>query len=281
MDAPMDATTEAPAAQSQVAEAPEVPVVSSAATEEAAESSGNPHAGEKRAGPTTPATPEYKGTVVYVPCISAVVSKFKLSEELALKSVQMDGEELLPMSRLRMGWSLLQTPEERDAMVGASGAKAKRLAATRRRFFLECRQRIGGGVANMPADKKKAYEYALPYVFVPKEAIAEAKAETGSVIPVKLTLRDRELSGLFDYQFDEMDEFVPEFLLTTSSRTPPMKRKPLSRPPPRRRMSLRARPRRTSSLPSRPALRPWVPSAARRLTPLSATSSTRPPRGSI
>ncbi|KAJ8902182.1 hypothetical protein NDN08_006590 [Rhodosorus marinus] len=140
------------------------------------------------------------GTVIPIPVIIVVSSKLAPPSTVSIKSVQRVEEEILPMSRMKMGWYPLVPP----GVDPIRGAKSQRL------YVLKCEQRRAG-LKNLKIDRLKQYEYVLPYIFFPEKQEEEVP---DTVINMMVDLVDggKPLVFEYDYELDDIDEFVPEKL---------------------------------------------------------------------
>lgn len=139
-------------------------------------------------------------TVVCVPVIVAVESKLPPPSEVAITSVQRETEDLIPMRNLKMDWVPYFDKED----LSLPDHRRKPLA-----FVLQCNQRREQ-VAKLPIDRLKEYEYALPFLFIPK--LNETFPPVDSEVQVIDSVEGVGVSFTYDWKFDEIEEFVPELI---------------------------------------------------------------------
>ncbi|CAN8075992.1 unnamed protein product [Agarophyton chilense] len=156
-----------------------------------------------------------KGHVIPVPVIIAIVSDVSPPATVGLKSVQRTKEDIVPMSDLRISWQAYAPPN----------------VAFRSRFkpnvhVLKCNQRF---VSLKPRGEEAVhkYDYVLPYFFHPDKESDEI-VDTNVQVLVDLEGRQAPLMCEFDYEMDELDEFVQETLvdeeLDNDKHTKPLKK---------------------------------------------------------
>ena len=127
-------------------------------------------------------------------------------EYLACTSVQMNGEDILPFSALRLAW---------QPVVGVEGRKRKQSQEqqhpSQRLFYLTCNVRAGRR-GRMPDGNARRYEYAMPYTI---RDGGEPAPVTDVMVQWRPSCRDpeeRPLSFSFDKTVDRLRTFIPEFL---------------------------------------------------------------------
>jgi hypothetical protein len=140
-----------------------------------------------------PSKPDEKEVYLF-PVITVVDALVPPPTKLGITSVQR-GEELKDMSDLKMEW----TPYYRRGTGITKKPKA---------FFLTCTQRRQQ-VYRLPEDQRKEYEYAIPYIWFPKN---DLKKEFDTDVHIITELNGRGLNFSFDWSFDELDEMVDEVL---------------------------------------------------------------------
>ncbi|PXF46867.1 hypothetical protein BWQ96_03396 [Gracilariopsis chorda] len=138
-----------------------------------------------------------KGEVVPIPIIVAVVSDVAPPSTVGLKSVQRTTEDIVPMSKLRISWQAYAPPNV------AFRAKFKPNV-----YVLKCNQRF---VSLKPKGEEAVhkYDYVLPYFFHPDKQ-EDDTVDTVVQVLVELEGRQTPLMCEFDYELDELDEFVEE-----------------------------------------------------------------------
>lgn len=156
-----------------------------------------------------------KGDVIPIPVIIAIVSEAAPPSMIGLKSVQRTEEEIVPMSKFRMGWHAY-TPDN---------------VSHRRRFkpnvfVLKCNERRAR-LRNMQEAAVHAYDYVLPY-FVNPSNVEEVDEDTIVQVLADLDGRPVPLMLEFDYELDELPEFLEEQIkendLDPAKHTEPLKR---------------------------------------------------------
>lgn len=141
-----------------------------------------------------------KGEVVPIPTIIAVVSAAAPPSQVGLKSVQKAVEEIVPMSELRIGW---QPYVPANVSLG-SRRKGSRPVV----HVLGCSQRRAR-LRNMQEEAVHRYDYVLPYFFDPAKQ-EEVIEETEVQVLAELDGMQAPLMCEFDYEMDDLDEFLDE-----------------------------------------------------------------------
>lgn len=141
-----------------------------------------------------------KGEVVPIPTIIAVVSRAAPPSMVGLKSVQKAVEEIVDMSELRIGWQPYIAPNIKlGSRRKGSKPQVQILACSQRRARLR----------NMQEEAVHRYDYVLPYFFDPAKQ-QDAIEETEVQVLVELEGMQAPLMCEFDYEMDEVDEFIDE-----------------------------------------------------------------------
>lgn len=140
-----------------------------------------------------------KGQVVPIPVIVAVISEVAPPSTVGLKSVQRTSEDIVPMAKLRISWQAYAPPNV------AFRARFKPDV-----FVLKCNQRF---VSLKPKGEEAVhkYDYVLPYFFHPDKQ-EDDTVDTVVQVLVELDGKPTPLMCEFDYELDELDEFVEETL---------------------------------------------------------------------
>lgn len=138
-----------------------------------------------------------KGDVVPIPTIIAVVSDAAPPSRVGIKSVQRAEEEIVDMSDLRMEWQPY-TPANLAARPSFKPTVS----------VLACSQRKAR-LRNMEEAAVHRYDYVLPYFFDPEKQ-EEVQEETEVQVLADLDGLQAPLMCEFDYEMDELDEFVDE-----------------------------------------------------------------------
>lgn len=138
-----------------------------------------------------------KGHVIPVPVIVAIVSDVAPPSVVGIKSVQRAEEEIVSMADVRMGWH----------------AYAPENVSHRRRFkpkvhILKCNERQAR-LKNMGEAEVHKYDYVLPY-FIRPEEINDVTVDTVVQVLALLEGRSAPLMCEFDYDMDDLEEFVEE-----------------------------------------------------------------------
>lgn len=138
-----------------------------------------------------------KGDVVPIPTIVAVVSDVEPPSQVGIKSVQRAVEEIVPMSTLRIEWQP-HTPANINNLSSFKPC-VDVLACSQRRARLR----------NMQEEAVHRYDYVLPYFFDPEKQ-EEVEEETEVQVLADLEGIQAPLMCEYDYEMDELDEFVEE-----------------------------------------------------------------------
>lgn len=140
-----------------------------------------------------------KGQVVPIPVIIAVVTEASPPTQVGLKSVQKAEEEIVPMADLRMHWQ----PYRPSNVAHNRTFKPNVLV-------MQCNERRAR-LRNMGEAEVHRYDYVLPYFFNP-EAEDELDFNTEVNILVDLEGRQAPLMCEFDFEMDDLEDFVEEQL---------------------------------------------------------------------
>ncbi|KAJ7513651.1 hypothetical protein O6H91_23G008800 [Diphasiastrum complanatum] len=153
-------------------------------------------------GCTEPQLVHFKDTskVVHIPAVVAVTSPFPPSDKVGIKSVQMEGEMIVPMKEMKMGW-VPYIPE--DARNSVERYKCNI-------FTLKCTQRRAA-LKQLKQERIKKYEYCLPYLYQP---LKEEEQQPDTVVPVMYPLDDEKPPVVteFDWAFDDVEEFTDNLI---------------------------------------------------------------------
>jgi hypothetical protein len=155
------------------------------------------------------------GSVIPIPVIVAVVSTRPPPAVVGIKSVQRAEEEIIPMANIRMGWHA-RPPDNAP----------KRNAPKATLFVLKCTERRAR-LRNMDEEAVHKYDYVLPYIIRPGQNDEDAPDTNVQVLVDKLEDQTNPVMLEFDYEMDDLDEFVAELIeeqeLDAAKHTEPMK----------------------------------------------------------
>jgi len=141
-----------------------------------------------------PKNPEDKEVYLF-PVITVIDSQMPPPSKIGITSVQR-GEEIKDMSDLKIEW----VPYYRqDVSYLNKKPEAYFMKCTRRRQQLE----------HMTEEDRKEYEYAIPYIWFPKN---EANKDFDTDVHIITEMNGRGLNFSFDWTFDELDDMVDEVL---------------------------------------------------------------------
>eukprot|EP01080_Neovahlkampfia_damariscottae_P011309 gene11309-4120_t len=129
-----------------------------------------------------------------IPHIVLVVGDTPPLSTLGITSVQRQDEEILAMSDMKMGFFQLKS-------------KKKELSDLNNFFYLDCYERRSN-LVNLKEEDKFKYDYCLPYIYKKEQ---ENDLQQNTEIMVQLVVNGRGLSLDFDFEFDDVDEFVEEY----------------------------------------------------------------------
>jgi hypothetical protein len=138
------------------------------------------------------------GTITIVPVIVAIVSTCPPPSLVGIKSVQKTEEEITPMKDIRMGWHA--RPADNAPRRNPPKAIVHVLKCSERRARLK----------NMKEEAVHKYDYVLPYVIRAGAADDEEPETNVQVLADDLEGRANPLMMEFDYELDDLDEFVEE-----------------------------------------------------------------------
>lgn len=140
-----------------------------------------------------------KDKVIHIPAVVAVVSDFPPSEELGVKSVQMEEEQRVSLKAMKMGW-VPYIPHD----------VAERTAVERLKtqiFTLKCNQRRAA-LRQLDQERLKKFEYLLPYFDNPLKKL-EFSSSISAIYPFEGDRADAPpLVVDFDWKEDDLDEFA-------------------------------------------------------------------------
>lgn len=144
-----------------------------------------------------------KDKVIHIPAVIAVVSKFPPSEELGVKSVQMEQEQRVSLRAMKMGWVPYIPPDV-----------AERKAVERFKtqiFTLKCTQRRAA-LRHMDQERLKKFEYLLPYFDNPLRKL-DYSTTVSAIYPFEGDRADAPpLVVDFDWKEDDLDDMAEELV---------------------------------------------------------------------
>eukprot|EP00898_Chlorokybus_atmophyticus_P000754 jgi/Chlat1/167/Chrsp1S03242 len=136
-----------------------------------------------------------KWKVTHIPAIVAVTSPTPPSDQLSIKSVQMEGDgTLLKLKDMKMDWVPF-IPDTR-----------KQVERTKPQVFvLKCILRRAA-LKRLSEAQVKKYEYCLPYIYQP---LKEEQFQYDSTVSLMFPLEDPQppVVAEFDWQFDTVENF--------------------------------------------------------------------------
>jgi hypothetical protein len=155
------------------------------------------------------------GSVVPIPVVVAVVSSRPPPAVVGIKSVQRTEEEIIPMANLRMSWNA-RPPDNAP----------KRNPPKASVFVLKCSERRAR-LRNMGEAAVHKYDYVLPHIVRPGQDNEGAPDTNVQVLVDNLEGRSNPVMLEFDYEMDELEEFVEEQIgeqeLDTDKHAEPLK----------------------------------------------------------
>ncbi|KAG6558183.1 hypothetical protein Mapa_000364 [Marchantia paleacea] len=141
--------------------------------------------------------------VVHIPAVVAVTSPFPPSDKVGIKSVQMEGEMIVPMKEMKMGW-IPYIPEDVTEHTSLERYKTQI-------FTLKCTQRRAA-LKQLRQERIKKYEYCLPYLYQP---LKEEDVQEDTIVNIMYPFDDESKPPVvaeFDWQFDEYEEFADNLI---------------------------------------------------------------------
>ncbi|XP_002966898.2 protein HEAT INTOLERANT 4 [Selaginella moellendorffii] len=140
--------------------------------------------------------------VIHIPAVVAVTSPFPPSDKVGIKSVQMEGEMIVPMREMKMDW-MPYIPE--DVLTHSSLERYKCEI-----FTLKCTQRRVA-LRHLKKERIKKYEYCLPYLYRPWR---EEEKEDDTVVSIMFTMDEGKppIVTQYDWAFDELEEFTTNLI---------------------------------------------------------------------
>jgi len=146
--------------------------------------------------------------VVHIPVTVAVVSSFPPSDKIGIKSVQMEGETIVPMKEMKMDWVPYVPFYDRPLQVEHLKTRI---------YTLQCMQRRAS-LNQLKQERIKKYEYCLPYFYQP---FKEDEIEQDTVVQIMYP-KEPPVVCDFDWDLDDVEEFtnnlVQEEVLTEDSK---------------------------------------------------------------
>ncbi|CAM6088879.1 unnamed protein product [Calypogeia fissa] len=143
--------------------------------------------------------------VVHIPAIVAVVSPFPPSDKVGIKSVQMEGENIVPMKQMKMDW-VPYIPQDWTDHTSIERYKSVQI------YTLKCAQRKAA-LKQLRQERIKKYEYCLPYLYQP---LKEEDVKTDTIVSIMYTFDDDEsrppVVSEFDWEFDEVEEYTDNLI---------------------------------------------------------------------
>lgn len=146
--------------------------------------------------PTSPK--DEAGSLVAVPVIVAIASSRPPPSMLGIKSVQRAEEEIVPMSSVRMSWH--PRPADNAPRRNPPKPKVHVLKCTERRARLK----------NMDEMAVHRYDYVMPYIIRPGQENDDIPDTNVQVLVDDLAGRSNPVMMDFDYEMDDLEEFVEE-----------------------------------------------------------------------
>lgn len=141
---------------------------------------------------------EGQGKVVCIPVVVAVTSPFPPSDKIGIKSVQMEGETVVPMKEMKMNWVPYIPFEDRLSSVERLKTQIYTLQCTQRRAALK----------QLKLERIKKYEYCLPHFYQP---LKEDEIEQDTVVQIMYPMEPPVVCD-FDWEFDEAEEFTDNLI---------------------------------------------------------------------
>eukprot|EP00252_Welwitschia_mirabilis_P011070 TRINITY_DN24894_c0_g5_i1.p1 TRINITY_DN24894_c0_g5~~TRINITY_DN24894_c0_g5_i1.p1 ORF type:complete len:360 (+),score=88.05 TRINITY_DN24894_c0_g5_i1:155-1234(+) len=139
-----------------------------------------------------------QGKVVCIPVVVAVTSPFPPSNKIGIKSVQMEGEKIIPMKEMKMNWVPYIPLQNRLSSVERLKSQI---------FTLQCTQRRAA-LKQLKHEQIKKYEYCLPYFYQP---LKEDEIEQDTVVQIMYPMEPPVVCE-FDWEFDELEEFTENLI---------------------------------------------------------------------
>jgi len=136
--------------------------------------------------------------VVQIPVVVVVVSPFPPSDKIGIKSVQMEGEAIIPMKEMKMGWVPYIPYKKRGMPVESLKTQIYTLQCTQRRAALK----------QLKQERLKKYEYCLPYFYQP---LKEDEIEVETIVQIMYPTEPPVVCD-YDWEFDEYDEFADNLI---------------------------------------------------------------------
>ncbi|ERM94326.1 uncharacterized protein LOC18422354 [Amborella trichopoda] len=151
-------------------------------------------------GCTEPQMIDFSGTqkIICIPVVVAVVSPFPPSDKIGIKSVQMEGETIVPMKEMKMDWVPYIPFEDRGISVERLKSQIFTLSCTQRRAALK----------HLKTDRIKKYDYCLPYFYDPRK---EDDTELETTVQLMYPMEPPVVCE-FDWSFDEVEDFTDDLI---------------------------------------------------------------------
>ncbi|KAL3688822.1 hypothetical protein R1sor_015131 [Riccia sorocarpa] len=141
--------------------------------------------------------------VVHIPAVVAVTSPFPPSDKVGIKSVQMEGEMILPMKEMKMDW-IPYIPEDTYEHTSLERYKTQI-------YTLKCTQRRAA-LKQLQQERIKKYEYCLPYLYQPMK---EDEFPTDTVVSIMYPFEDESKPPIvaeYDWDIDTYEDYANDLV---------------------------------------------------------------------
>ncbi|CAD5171962.1 unnamed protein product, partial [Musa acuminata subsp. malaccensis] len=135
--------------------------------------------------------------VVLIPIVVAVVSPIPPSDQIGIKSVQREKEEILPMKTMKMAWIPYIPLENRQSQVDRLKTQIFTMGCTQRRSALR----------HLKVERVKQYDYCLPYL----QSLKADEDEDDTVVNIMFPLEPPIVCD-FDWEMDDLEEFTDSLI---------------------------------------------------------------------
>lgn len=141
---------------------------------------------------------------VLIPTLVAVVAPRPPSMEIGIRSVQREGEEIVPMKQMKMDWIPYIPLEVREGWQSERASKS----SLPQIFVLGCTQRKAS-LKQMKEDRWMKFQYCMPYLLNPNDEAEEQSTEVDILFPQE---PNPPLFCQFDWDMDEVEEFTNDLI---------------------------------------------------------------------
>lgn len=147
--------------------------------------------------------------VIPVPVMIAILSEIPPPSLLGITSIQSSKEKIVDMRDLKMSWYALQ-PDIRQRRKKPRDEITTDVHS--RIFVLDCRLRNYGRGPYIREERRKIFEYALPYILRPQDVPNEPRPVTHATAEYISRHTGKRIEFVFDKEIDRLATFIPTLI---------------------------------------------------------------------